>query len=95
MKILSVEEIYEYLEDMDGWIYKEDKIWKEYLFNDFREALVFILRVGFEAEMLGHHPTILNEYNSVSIAIQTQEAGYKVTETDVQLARDIDLLMVK
>ena len=78
------------LQELDGWGYDDDKLWKQFQFSDFREALAFIVRVGFEAEQLNHHPNIFNVYNKVSIGLQTHDAGNKVTQKDVELARAIE-----
>lgn len=94
MEALNEDQILEYLSDFDGWNYEDDKIWKEYLFNDFKESLAFIVRVGLEAEALNHHPSIFNVYNRVSIALQTHDVGNKVTMKDIELARDIESLLV-
>ncbi len=92
MNALNDDQIIDQIAELDGWNLGEDKIYKEYLFNDFKEALAFIVRVGFEAERLGHHPEIYNVYNRVSIALQTHDAGNKVTQKDIELARDIETL---
>jgi len=92
MEPLNENQIFDCIAELDGWQYSEDKIFKEFLFNDFKEALSFILRVGFEAEKLNHHPEIYNEYNRVSIGLQTHDIGNKVSMEDIKLARDIETL---
>ena len=93
MQPLSKEKIEEYLSAMEGWVFGNDKIEKEFVFNDFRVALSFLVRVAFEAEELNHHPEIFNVYNKVRISLQTHDVGNKVSEADVELARKIDLLL--
>lgn len=90
MKPLSEQEINSALESLNGWGFNEDKIWKEFKFKNFKEALSFIVRVGFEAEHLAHHPRIFNVYNSVTIGLQTHDAGDKVTQKDIDLATAIE-----
>ncbi|MGB0346760.1 MAG: 4a-hydroxytetrahydrobiopterin dehydratase [Balneolaceae bacterium] len=94
MEPLKENQIIDHISDIEGWNYAEDKIFKEFHFNDFKEALAFILRVGFEAESLNHHPEIINVYNRVSIGLQTHDAGNKVSIKDIELARDIEALLV-
>lgn len=87
---LAENEINEQIKELDGWTFAEDKISKEYTFSDFKEALSFLVRVGFEAEDQVHHPEIFNVYNTVRISLQTHDAGDKVTQKDIDLAQAIE-----
>jgi 4a-hydroxytetrahydrobiopterin dehydratase len=78
------------LNSLTGWEFKDDKLNKEFSFGDFSEALGFIVRVGLEAEKHGHHPELLNVYNTVKISLSTHDAGNKVTQKDIDLARSIE-----
>lgn len=78
------------LDDMEGWVFEDDTITKAYTCADFQEAVAFIVRIGFHAEELAHHPELFNVYNSVDITLTTHDAGDKVTELDLELARRID-----
>lgn len=51
------------VKNLSGWIYENNKITKSYKFNNFKESLAFIVRVGLESEILQHHPEIYNVYN--------------------------------
>lgn len=90
MNALSENEISEKLNTLKGWSVEGDKIGKDFEFNNFKEALAFLVRVGIEAESLGHHPEIFNVYNSVSIKLSTHDAGDKVTQKDFDLASAIE-----
>jgi 4a-hydroxytetrahydrobiopterin dehydratase len=89
---LSKEEIDGALENLDGWSFGNDRLTKSFQFDDFRSAIAFIVRLAFEAEDLDHHPTLENVYNRVDLALNTHDAGGKVTGTDVELATRIDAL---
>ncbi|PEN05653.1 4a-hydroxytetrahydrobiopterin dehydratase [Longimonas halophila] len=78
------------LDDMEGWVFEDDTITKAYTCADFQEAVAFIVRIGFHAEELAHHPELFNVYNSVDITLTTHDAGDTVTELDLELARRID-----
>jgi 4a-hydroxytetrahydrobiopterin dehydratase len=93
MEPLKEEKINEHLTSLNGWKYENDSITKDFKFNDFKEALSFIIRVGFEAEELGHHPNLSNVYNQVSIALQTHDIGNKVSEKDIELAQKIEKIL--
>ncbi len=87
---LSAPAIEDALSDLDGWTHADDKLQKAYEFSDFREAISFIVRLSFYAEEMNHHPELENVYNTVSVALTTHDAGGKVTETDVELASQIE-----
>ncbi|MFP8487822.1 4a-hydroxytetrahydrobiopterin dehydratase [Gracilimonas sp. Q87] len=90
---LTEKEVNKELESLSGWTFDDNKIKKEYGFNDFSEALGFIVRVGLEAEKQGHHPELFNVYNTVRIALSTHDAGNKVTNKDIDLAKAVERLI--
>lgn len=85
--LLSASQIDSALKDLPGWSFERDALTKTYEFRTFREALSFMVRAGFEAEALNHHPEWTNVYNRLSIRLNTHDAGSKVTAKDVELAR--------
>ncbi|HKK45615.1 MAG TPA: 4a-hydroxytetrahydrobiopterin dehydratase [Balneolaceae bacterium] len=92
---LSEEKISKELDKLPGWEYKDDKLSKEFSFDNFRDALSYITRIGFEAEEQVHHPEIFNVYNTVNISLSTHDAGGKVTAKDIKLAKTIESLYNK
>lgn len=89
---LSDDKISQALTDLAGWNHEDDKLSKEFNFDNFRDAMAFINRIAFEAEEQVHHPEIFNVYNTVNISLSTHDAGGKVTEKDVKLAKTIESL---
>jgi len=75
------------LASLPGWSFKRDALAKEFKFGSFREAMSFMMRAGFEAEAMNHHPDWTNVYNRVAIRLNTHDAGGKVTAKDVELAK--------
>lgn len=90
MKPLSEAEIKEQLKSLNGWDFEENRIGKTFEFSNFKEALAFMVRVGFEAEAQGHHPEWYNVYKTVAIQLSTHDADGKVTEKDIKLATAIE-----
>jgi 4a-hydroxytetrahydrobiopterin dehydratase len=88
--LLNEVEITEALEQLSGWKWQDDRLKKTFLFTNFREAMSFILRVSYEAEQRNHHPEIFNCYSRVEIGLNTHDAGGKVTQKDIDLARKIE-----
>ncbi len=87
---LSANQIQDELKTLDGWSFADNKIKKKFCFRHYREAMSFIVRLSYEAEMANHHPELFNVYNTVIIQLSTHDAGGKVTEKDIDLARAIE-----
>ncbi len=69
---LPSEEIDKLLKELDGWeVVNEHHLKKGYRFKDFREAQVFVNRVGDLAEEQGHHPDICFGWGQAEITIWT------------------------
>ena len=84
---LTVAEIQAALVGLPGWALENDALVRTYKFGSFREALSFMVRAGFEAEAMDHHPEWTNVYNRVVVRINTHDAGGTVTAKDVELAK--------
>lgn len=87
---LSEQAVHTALNALDEWAFDEDAIHRTFVFSTFREAMSFLVRVGFEAEAMNHHPELNNVYNRVRVSLNTHDAGNKVTELDIELARRIN-----
>lgn len=83
---LSADEIGRALAGLPGWRVERDALEKSFQFGSFREALSFMVRAGFEAEALNHHPEWTNVYGCVAVRLCTHEAGDRITAQDVELA---------
>ena len=70
-----------------GWAVQDDggAIRKSFKFKNFRDALAWMVRAGFEAEAMNHHPEWSNVYNRVEVTLTTHDAG-GLTEKDFELA---------
>ena len=78
------------LATLPGWKFQRNALAKAFKFGSFREAMSFMVRAGFEAEAMNHHPEWTNVYNRVAIRLNTHDAGGKVTAKDVELAKRIE-----
>jgi len=86
---LTTEHIAAELVKLEGWKHEDNSLMKTFRFGDFREAFSFMVRVAFIAEELNHHPRFDNTYNTVSLTLNTHDAGNTVTEKDLTLAARI------
>lgn len=77
----------------NNWIEEQNALQKTFEFSDFKEALLFVNRVGEIAERLQHHPDMcIKNYRKVFISTTTHDKGGVVTEKDRELARAIEWL---
>jgi len=92
---LGPDEVKRALEALPGWGLAENgtKLICEIKFPDFRAAIAFIVRLGFECEDQNHHAEIFNAYNIVKLGLNTHDAGNRITEKDLQLARKVGELV--
>jgi 4a-hydroxytetrahydrobiopterin dehydratase len=89
---LSEGQIADALRELPGWRYEAQSLKKTFRCASFREAMSFMVRIGFEAEEREHHPEITNVYGKVDLVLWTHDAGNQVTQLDVELARAIERL---
>ena len=91
MKTYTQESIQTPLNGFNNWEFKNNGIEKEFKFDNFIQALAFIVQVGVHAEKINHHPELFNVYNKVTIRLTTHDAG-GVTDKDIALAQAIEKL---
>ena len=73
-----------------GWEEKNDMLQKEFLFDTFDDAVIFVDKIVPLANAKEHHPDILiHSYSKVRVMLTTHDKG-KVTEKDREMAGLID-----
>ncbi len=70
-----------------GWALADDglSMRKTFRFANFRDAMAFMVRVSYDAEVADHHPEWFNVYNRVEVTLTTHDAG-GLTGKDLALA---------
>lgn len=86
---LKEEQIKKKLKDISNWEFKDDVLYGNYEFKDFKEAFSVMTRIAFEAEAMQHHPDWTNVYNTLEIRLTTHDEG-GVTQKDFEMAKKID-----
>jgi 4a-hydroxytetrahydrobiopterin dehydratase len=88
-------EIAELLLQILGWQVVErggvKRLWREYAFPDFRQAMAFAVAVGEIAEREGHHPDLQVAWGRVGVEIWTHKI-HGLHRNDFVLAAKIDRL---
>lgn len=72
------------------WQETKHGLYKQFNFENFKEAWAFMQAVADLAEELQHHPRWENEWSVVQIWLITHEGGKKITDLDHQMAEAID-----
>ena len=92
IKKLSSEQIENELKNLDGWTVKNEKLHKDFQFDDFNQAFGFMTRAAMHIEKMNHHPEWFNVYNKLSVELMTHDAG-GITQNDVSLANILNSLV--
>lgn len=77
------------LAGLPGWERIGDEIAKRFERASFPDAIAFVTRVAFLAEVADHHPDLDIRWRTVRVALSTHSEG-GITGKDVALAGDID-----
>ncbi len=72
--------------DLPEWTVEGEVISRQFTFAGFPEAIAFVVRLGFAAEAVDHHPDLLINYKRVKVSFSTHSEG-GLTEKDFEGAR--------
>ena len=86
---LNEESIEGWLEGRSGWKRKEDALVKDFNFDSFRNAIIFVNRVATLADEQDHHPAIDIRYARVRVSLYTHDVG-GLTQKDLTMGEQID-----
>ncbi|MFJ2897027.1 4a-hydroxytetrahydrobiopterin dehydratase [Streptomyces sp. NPDC087218] len=83
---LSQEEIEDRLGDLPGWSLEGDRITRTYRLPTHFAATGLTVHVAAIQDELNHHSDLTLGYNTVTLRVNTHDAGGAVTEKDLDLA---------
>src|SRR3954469_14667680 len=72
--------------DLPDWGVEGEVISRQFTFAGFPEAIAFVVRLGFAAESVDHHPDLLVNYKRVKVSYSTHSEG-GLTDKDFDGAR--------
>lgn len=87
---LNEESVAGWVAERSGWRRDDSAVSKEYVFDSFRNAVVFVNRVATVADEIGRYPEIHLHFRTVRLRIHTPGAR-GVTQADLDLAEKIDV----
>jgi 4a-hydroxytetrahydrobiopterin dehydratase len=79
-------EIRRRMADLPDWGVEGEVISRQFAFQGFPEAIAFVVRLGFAAEAVDHHPDLHINYKRVKVSYSTHSEG-GLTEKDFEGAR--------
>lgn len=88
--ILTEDQIQEKIKDLPGWQFANDKIFKQFEFKDFMDSLGFVNKLAPFFESMDHHPDTHILYSKVLFELQRFDIGGKVTDRDIEVAKEIE-----
>jgi len=74
------------------WQETKHGLYKQFNFENFKEAWAFMVKVAAIAEEQQHHPRWENEWSVVQIWLITHESGSNITDKDHRMAEAIDAI---
>lgn len=89
MALLTKDQVADGLKSLDGWSVEDKAIRKEYKFQDFPEAVLFVSALVPGAEEADHHPDIEIHYKRVILTYSTHSEG-GITRKDLDGAAMAD-----
>jgi 4a-hydroxytetrahydrobiopterin dehydratase len=89
---LSPDQLAAALSGLPLWSGDGDGLHRSVELPGFPDAVAAIVRIGFVAEAMDHHPDVDLRWRTLRLTLVTHSAG-GVTEFDVELARRIDALL--
>ena len=89
MALLKPAEITEAVKALDGWTHEGQTIRKQFVFQDFPEAVLFVSALVPGAEDADHHPDIEIHYKKVVLIYSTHSDG-GLTQKDIDGATMAD-----
>jgi 4a-hydroxytetrahydrobiopterin dehydratase len=89
---LSADEVSAALAQLPLWSGDADGLRRSAELPSFADAVAAVVRIGFVAEQMDHHPDVDIRWRTLNLALVSHSAG-GVTELDLELARRIDALL--
>lgn len=74
------------------WEIQSGKLYKKNSFEQYKDALDFVMKVGRIAELKNHHPRMVIDYLTVEIFLYTHDKK-AITDKDHDMAEMIDHLI--
>lgn len=91
-RILSKDQVENELLKLPGWQRADNIISKEFVFESFDDAVLFIARLAPFCNELDHHPDVHIYYKKLRFDLTRFDVGGKLTDRDFKVAHEIERL---
>jgi 4a-hydroxytetrahydrobiopterin dehydratase len=92
MSLLNDSEIKSNLNLMEEWVFLNNSISKEFLFDDYMSGIQFVNELAKVAEKNNHHPDITIGWCKVTLSFTSHELG-GVSFECINMAKTVDNLL--
>ena len=79
----------ERLQKLKGWTVENGRLEKEFRFQNFARAMVFVNKIVNPIEEYQNYPRILITYDRIHVSLFTNEAG-AITVMDFEMAQQME-----
>jgi len=92
MSLINDENIEKRLLRFPDWEHKNNALYAEFEFDNFKDCFSAMSRIAFECEAQNHHPNWENVYNSLTIRLNTHDVN-GITQNDFDLDAKIEKII--
>ncbi|MHB9757822.1 4a-hydroxytetrahydrobiopterin dehydratase [Streptomyces sp. BYX5S] len=89
---LSQKDIEDRLAELPGWSLDGDALTRTYRLDSHFAAAALVVHIAAVQEDLNHHSNLVLGYNTVTLTVNTHDAGGAVTAKDFALAEKVEAL---
>ena len=83
---LNIDSVEESLMSLEGWVFEDNTIYKEYTFKNYMDSIRFIQDLAKEAEKENHHPDMIVGWCKIKVSFTSHDKG-GVTEECIAMAK--------
>ena len=91
MSLLNSKQINDELNNMDGWVFENNRITKSYHFDSYMGGIKFVNILAEKAEEVNHHPDLVVGWREVSVSFTSHDQG-GVTSACIEMAKTVEKL---
>ena len=91
-KLLTQDEINEFLKSNKSWTQKNDGIERELTFNSYMDSIDFINKIAVKAEELNHHPDMNVGWCKIHLRFSTHDFD-GLSTYDLKMAEEANLIL--
>ena len=92
MALLSNKEIDSALKYLDGWIFSNNKIYKDFSFDTYLNGIEFVNSLAKIAEEKNHHPDLKVGWCRVEVIFTSHDQG-GVTDKCIEMAKMVESIL--